>query len=521
MVKAQTLLLCILDGFGIDVSNGLDHLGKPVNGYKGDSISNAIAQANTPNLDKLFAQQPWHLLQASAEHVGLPAGQMGNSEVGHLTIGAGRVIKQDLPKINAAIANNTLVAQPALAKLIADFDCKKTIHIIGLVSDGGVHAHINHIIALTLTLRKAGLKTALHMITDGRDTSPTSGIGFLQQLTDAGIEVATISGRYYAMDRDKRWERTEAGYRTIALAQGEKFESAAQLIEDNYAKGITDEFIIPASHIEYKGIQEGDAVIFANFRADRVRQLLAALVSPTFDEFNTSHPALSEVLGMVPYSDELDQHTQTIFPKANVSNTLGEVIAKAGGKQLRAAETEKYAHVTFFLNGGREVEFSGEQRILIPSPKVATYDLQPEMSAQQLTEQVITKMKHEPLDFICLNFANPDMVGHTGNMPAAIKAVEAVDACLGKLVTALDEIGGEMLLTADHGNCESMFAEDTTNHTTNPITSHTLNPVPLLYYGKRDIKLKAGELADIAPTILELMDIKKPTEMTGRSLVLK
>jgi 2,3-bisphosphoglycerate-independent phosphoglycerate mutase len=515
MIKTKTLLLCILDGFGIDVTSGLNKDGKPVAGYKGHSLNSAIAQANTPELDKLFSQNPWSLLQASAESVGLPVGQMGNSEVGHITIGSGRVVAQDLPKINEVINGKKLTQQPALAKFIAQFDHNKTVHIIGLVSDGGVHSHIKHIIELVLILQELDIKTSLHMVTDGRDTSPTSAINFLQQLSEAGIMVATISGRYYSMDRDKRWERTEASYRAIALAQGEKYSSAVDAIKASYAKEITDEFIVPMINSGYKGIQKGDSVIFANFRADRVRQLLAAIANPNFAEFKIQDLGLSKVLGMVPYSDELDKYVDTIFPKQNIQHTLGEVISQVGLTQLRAAETEKYAHVTFFLNGGREIEFSGEQRILVPSPKIATYDLQPEMSAYQLTDQVINAIKKKHFDFICLNFANPDMVGHTGNMQAAIKAVESVDACLGELISALDEISGEMLLTADHGNCESMFDQ----HTGNSLTSHTLNPVPLLYYGKRNIEIASGELADIAPTILELMGISKPIEMTGKSLM--
>ena len=502
----RPVMLAILDGWG----------------WRDDPADNAVRQARTPTFDRLWAAGPHAFLHTSGRDVGLPPGQMGNSEVGHLNIGAGRVVMQDLPRISDAVASGEIARMPALVNLIQRLkQTGGTCHLIGLVSPGGVHSHQDHAAALARIVADAGVPAAMHVLTDGRDTPPQSAKEGLERLLAAlppSVPVATVSGRYYAMDRDKRWERVKKAYDAIVEAQGPTFPNARAVITDAYSNKLYDEFIMPSVVGAYRGMRDGDGVLCFNFRADRVREILDAILDPKF--FGFARPRKLDVaaaVGMAQYSENLDALMQTMFAPQSFPNILGEVVAAAGRTQVRMAETEKYPHVTYFLNGGREEPYVGEAHIMVPSPKVATYDLQPEMSAPELTAKAVEAIGSGKYDLIVLNFANPDMVGHTGSLPAAIKAVETVDTGLGKIANAIQKSGGAMLVTADHGNCEMMRDPETGG----PHTSHTTNPVPLLLVGGGNASLAEGRLADLAPTLLELMGLQKPAEMTGMSLLRK
>jgi 2,3-bisphosphoglycerate-independent phosphoglycerate mutase len=503
--RRRPVMLVILDGWG----------------WREESADNAIRQAKTPTFDRLWQNGPHGFLRTSGKDVGLPEGQMGNSEVGHLNIGAGRVVMQDLPRISTAIADGEIKSAPALTDLIAELKASGgTCHLIGLVSPGGVHSHQDHAVALAKILDEAHVPTLVHALTDGRDTPPQSAADDVKRLVAAlppTVKVASICGRYYAMDRDKRWDRVEKAYNAIVEADGPHFATAPAVVADAYANKKFDEFIVPAVVGDYKGMKDGDGVLCFNFRADRVREILGAMLEPEFKGFTRKRAVkFAAAVGMAQYSDELDKRMATIFPPQTFANILGEVVSHAGRTQLRMAETEKYPHVTYFLNGGREQPYTGEERIMVPSPKVATYDLQPEMSAPELTDKAVAAINSGKYDLIVLNFANPDMVGHTGSLPAAIKAVETVDTALGRIADAIEKAGGALLVTADHGNCEMMRDPATGG----PHTAHTTNPVPLLLFGGRNRGLVAeGRLADLAPTLLELMELPKPKEMTGASLL--
>jgi 2,3-bisphosphoglycerate-independent phosphoglycerate mutase len=505
MQQRRPVMLVILDGWG----------------WREERADNAVRQAKTPTFDRLWQTGPHGFLHTSGKDVGLPNGQMGNSEVGHLNIGAGRVVMQDLPRIDDAIANGEIARAPALADLIKKLKASGgTCHLIGLVSPGGVHSHQTHAAALAEILAKAGVPTLVHAITDGRDTPPQSAGDDIKRLLSAlpkSITVATVCGRYYAMDRDKRWDRVEKAYKAMVDADGPRFADAPAVIADAYANKKFDEFVIPAVVGDYRGMKDGDGVLCFNFRSDRVREILSAMLDPDFSGFARKRVVrFAAAVGMAQYSAELDKLMQAIFPAQTLQKILGEVVADAGRHQLRMAETEKYPHVTYFLNGGREEPYAGEDRIMVPSPKVATYDLQPEMSAPELIDKAVGAINSGKYDLIVLNFANPDMVGHTGSLPAAIKAVETVDAGLGRIAEAIQKSGGALLVTADHGNCEMMRDPETGG----PHTAHTTNPVPLMLVGARNRVLNGeGRLADIAPTLLELMELPKPKEMTGVSLL--
>jgi 2,3-bisphosphoglycerate-independent phosphoglycerate mutase len=505
MQRHRPVMLVILDGWG----------------WREDAADNAIRQAKTPSFDRLWQTGPHGFLHTSGKDVGLPDGQMGNSEVGHLNIGAGRVVIQDLPRIDNAIASGDINRAPTLLALIERLKQSGGIcHLIGLVSPGGVHSHQDHAVALAKILSRAGVPALVHAITDGRDTPPQSAGDDIKRLVAAlpqSVRIASVSGRYYAMDRDKRWDRVEKAYRAIVEADGPRFADAPAVVADAYANKRFDEFIVPAVVGDYRGMKDGDGVLCFNFRADRVREILSAMLDPNFSGFPRKRLVrFAAAAGMTQYSDELDKLMQTIFPPQTFANILGDVVAEAGRTQLRMAETEKYPHVTYFLNGGREEPYLGEDRIMVPSPKVATYDLQPEMSAPELTDKAVAAIGSGKYDLIVLNYANPDMVGHTGSLPAAIKAVETVDAGLGRIAEAVRKAGGALVVTADHGNCEMMRDPQTGG----PHTAHTTNPVPVLLAGAPNRALVGeGRLADIAPTLLELMELPKPKEMTGRSLL--
>ena len=504
MQKRRPVMLVVLDGWG----------------WREEVADNAVRQARTPNFDRLWGTCPHALVHTSGTDVGLPQGQMGNSEVGHLNIGAGRVVVQDLPRISAAIADGEIKRAPALLGLIERLrQTAGTCHLLGLVSPGGVHSHQDHAMALAKMLAEAGVSAVVHAITDGRDTPPRSADENITRLSAAlplSVPIATICGRYYAMDRDHRWERVAKAYNTIVEAEGPRFSNAHAVIADAYANDVSDEFVLPAVVGQFHGMQNGDGVLCFNFRADRVREILAALLDPAFSGFPRRRTVrIAVAASMTHYSEELDAFVQTIFPPNALLNVLGQVVADAGRTQLRMAETEKYPHVTYFLNGGEEARYPGEDRIMVPSPKVTTYDLQPEMSAPELTDEAVDAIGSGKYDLIVLNYANPDMVGHTGNLSAAVKAVATVDTGLGRLAKAIRKAGGALLVTADHGNCEMMRDPETGG----PHTSHTTNPVPLLLVGAGDISLAGGRLADIAPTLLELMGLPKPGEMTGASLL--
>jgi len=519
MTRPKPVVLTILDGWG----------------HREETEDNAIAQAHTPNWDALLASYPHGRINASELHVGLPEGQMGNSEVGHMNIGSGRVLMQDLPKIDAAIVSGELKEKldsrfPPHPSPLPKGEREKVVHLLGLLSDGGVHSHMNHMAAVANHFAASGYEVLVHAFLDGRDTPPQSALSYVERFErETGKSpvasrqspvIATLSGRYYAMDRDKRWDRVEKAYETLVSAKGARFESASAAIETNYSANVTDEFVLPCVIGDYDGMQDGDALVMVNFRADRVRELLAALVDPSFKEFPRAKTIrFSKTLGMAEYSKALAPLVPALFPPEPLTNILGEIISQAGLKQLRIAETEKYAHVTFFFNGGREQEFPGEERILIPSPKVATYDLKPEMSAPEVTDALAQAIESGRFDFIVVNYANTDMVGHSGDIVAAKKAVEAVDQCLSRIVHATLKQGGAMLITADHGNAEMMHDHDSgQSH-----TAHTLNLVPVVLVSKdfehKKFTIPEGKLGDVAPTILQLMGLPKPTEMTGVSLL--
>jgi 2,3-bisphosphoglycerate-independent phosphoglycerate mutase len=505
--RPRPLVLCILDGWG----------------EREPADDNAIARARTPNWHRLVAGWPHAHLQASEHYVGLPDGQMGNSEVGHTNIGAGRIVFQDLPRIDAAITKGKLAAIPALGHFIGKLkETRGTAHLIGLMSPGGVHSHQSQIAALARLLGDAGLPVAVHAFLDGRDTPPKAALAYLERFQKevAGakkLRIASLCGRYYAMDRDKRWDRVEKAYRTIVQGAGETADDPAQAVEAGYARGETDEFVMPTAISGYDGMHDGDGLLIANFRADRVREIAGALLDPDFCGFSRAKRiAFAAAVGLVEYSTELNRFLTTLFPPDHLDDTFGEVVSRAGLTQLRIAETEKYAHVTFFFNGGRETVFSGEERILVPSPRVATYDRQPEMSAPEVTDKVIEAIRAGRFDVIVLNYANSDMVGHTGLVGAAIQAVEAVDTCLGRLSEAVEKAGGTLVITADHGNAE-MMRDPATGE---PHTAHTLNPVPFIVVNPPATipELDDGRLSDIAPTLLDILGLPAPAAMTGHSL---
>ncbi len=505
----KPVVLCILDGWG----------------WREDSEDNAIALARTPNYDRLVSTSPLSQLATSGLAVGLPDGQMGNSEVGHMNIGSGRVVLQDLPRIDDAISQGSLKDNPELASLVDDVKGKDgAVHMIGLLSPGGVHSHQDHMVALAGLIGRSGIAVHIHALLDGRDTPPKSAVEFVEKF-EADIAsipnaaIATLGGRFYGMDRDKRWERIEKAYDAVVAGKGKMFTSAASAIAQAYEDGESDEFVTPHVAEHYGGMKDGDGLLMANFRADRARQILKALLDPHFDGFKRTRLVdFSAAKGMVSYSDELSEFMQPLFPPIDLVDTLGEVIAKAGLRQLRISETEKYAHVTFFLNGGRETVFENEDRILIPSPKVETYDLQPQMSAYEVTGELEKAIGSGKFELIVVNYANPDMVGHTGNFNAAIEAVETVDACLGRLSAAVTTAGGVLLICADHGNVELMRDPKSGE----PHTAHTNGPVPFICVGEpaaANWTLNNGRLCDIAPTILALLQIEQPSEMTGTSLL--
>ncbi|MEJ8572082.1 2,3-bisphosphoglycerate-independent phosphoglycerate mutase [Microbaculum marinum] len=481
---------------------------------------NAVLQAETPNFDRLFETCPHAFLTTCGPAVGLPEGQMGNSEVGHLNIGAGRVVMQELPRIDQAIDSGDLAARLADSGLVERLrETGGTCHILGLVSDGGVHSHQDHAVALARLLHDANVGTRIHAFTDGRDTAPDSAAGFLGALQAGlpdGAAIATVSGRYYAMDRDRRWDRVALAYEALAHGRGASAASPQQALADALANGQTDEFVVPTVIGDYAGMKDGDALLCFNFRSDRVREILSALLQPDFDGFDRGRPiGFSAAVAMVSYGGGLDSLMSVLFEPQSLSDGLSETVSRAGLKQMHMAETEKYPHVTYFLNGGREEPFEGEERLMVPSPKVATYDLQPEMSAPELTEAVLGAIGSGEFALLVVNYANPDMVGHTGSLPAAIAAVETVDAALGRISAAIAERGGALVVTADHGNCEMMIDPVTGS----PHTAHTLNVVPVILQTQRRARLADGKLADLAPTLLALMGIEKPAAMTGSSLV--
>ncbi|MGV6803612.1 MAG: 2,3-bisphosphoglycerate-independent phosphoglycerate mutase [Ruegeria sp.] len=504
MSAPKPVVLCILDGWGLSE----------------DTAANAPHQAHTPTFDAIMSKGPHARLITHGPDVGLPSGQMGNSEVGHTNIGAGRVVAMDLGQIDLAIEDGTFQANAALKEFISKVKSTGgTAHLMGLVSDGGVHGHLNHIIAAAEAITDAGVPVVLHAITDGRDVAPKSALGFITELErrlPQNARIVTVSGRYYAMDRDNRWERVTRAYNAIIKGQGEQAETATAAVQSAYDRSETDEFILPTVLAGYEGVAVGDGFFCLNFRADRAREILRAIGEPGFADFETgTRPNLSTLLGMVEYSDGHNAYMTTVFPKRDIVNTLGAWVAKQGLRQFRLAETEKYPHVTFFLNGGKETPERGEERYMPSSPKVATYDLQPEMSAPKVTEKFVEAIENG-YDLIVTNYANPDMVGHTGDLQAAIKACEAVDQGLSRVVAALEKAGGAMIVTADHGNCEVMVDPETGG----PHTAHTLNPVPVaLVGGPEDAHLRDGRLSDLAPTILDLMGLPKPPEMTGVSLL--
>lgn len=515
MKAYRPVALIILDGWGI---REMEH-------------GNAVVQGNTPNYDRWLRTVERVVVDASGEAVGLPDGQMGNSEVGHLNLGAGRIVYQDLTRINLAIDRGEFFANEVLLETLSGVKKRGgKLHLIGLFGDGGVHSHSKHLYALLEAAARQSIRPILHIITDGRDTPPESALGFARELekyladNHTGI-VASVCGRYYTMDRDKRWARTEMGYDVIALHQGYReadgservAASLSAAIEASYRDHVTDEFILPVA-VETGGldvsVKPGDALIFYNFRADRMRQIVAVFTQPDHEGFPHEFIPNLDVVTMTSYDPAFP--VKVLYPDVDINNPLAEVLSEAGLRQFHAAETEKYAHVTYFFNGGRETPFGGEERHLEPSPKVATYDLQPEMSARPLAEAVIKRVNEGDDDFILVNFANPDMVGHTGVLSAAIKAVETVDECAGRLVAAITAKGGVALVTADHGNCERMIDEMTGE----PHTYHTTQPVSLFVIGDRYFNVRPrGILADVSPTILDLMGLPQPPEMTGRSLL--
>ena len=504
-MKAKKTVLIILDGWGLGDTS------------KSDAIYNAI----TPFVDSLYTKYPNSVLKTFGQYVGLPKGQMGNSEVGHLNIGAGRIVYQDLAKINLSCEDNSIAQMENLKKSFAyAVQNKKPLHLIGLVSDGGIHSHQNHLYKLCQLANKAGVKNVfIHAFTDGRDCDPKSGKGFIKKLEQNlfGAKIASVCGRYYAMDRDKRWERIKLSYDLMIKAKGEKSQNLQESIQNSYNNGVTDEFIKPLIAVDEKNqpiaqIKEDDAVICFNFRTDRCRQITTVLTQTSFPEFEMD--TLNLHYTTLTNYDKTFKNIEVIYDKENIKNTLGEVLEQNKKSQIRIAETEKYPHVTFFFSGGREKEFVGEKRIIVNSPKVPTYDLQPQMSAPEVTATIISELEKGATDFVCLNFANPDMVGHTGNYNAIVKAIETVDVCTQKVVEAGLKNDYAFLIIADHGNADFAINTDGT-----PNTSHSTNPVPCFALNTGFNKIENGKLADIAPTILQIMGIKAPNEMTGKSLI--
>ncbi len=510
-MEKKLVMLAILDGFGINERED----------------GNAVKLAKMPNFDSLMKQNPSAIMHTSGLNVGLPDGQMGTSEVGHMNIGAGRIVYQDLAKITKSIQDGDFFENKALLSAVEN--CKKNncaMHIMGLTSDGGVHTHINHLFALLELCKKHDLKDVyVHCFTDGRDTPPTSGETYIQELEDKIAEIgvgkiASISGRYYAMDRDTNWDRVKLAYDALTKGEGFTAKTAIDAIEAAYQREEFDEFIKPTVIVEndkpVATVKAGDSVILFNFRRDRAREITRAFVDDEFKGFerellNVKYVCMTDYDSTIP-------NVEVAYATDPINNTFGEYISKLGYKQLRIAETEKYAHVTFFFNGGNEVKYENEDRILVASPKVATYDLKPEMSAYEVTDRLVDAIRKQTYDVIILNFANCDMVGHTGFLDAAIKAVETVDECLGRVVEEVKRVNGTILITADHGNSEQMIDYETGD----PHTAHTSNPVPLVAVGLKDgVKLKEGRLADLAPTMLDIMGVEKPVEMTGESLLIK
>ncbi len=507
MKESHKAALLILDGWGIGAGDRTD----------------AIAQAHTPFMDSLMSMTPHARLLTHGEHVGLPEGQMGNSEVGHLNIGAGRVVYQELVRIDRAVSDGSLEQNRTLLEAFAEAGKPgKQLHLMGLIGHGGVHAMQRHLTALCRMAGRAGLKDVfIHAFTDGRDTDPKSALGFARDLENeirgTSVRIASICGRYFAMDRDKRWERVRKAYDLLVHGTGQRAVSVTAAIEESYASGVTDEFIEPCAIVGEDGgpmarIRPGDVVICFNFRTDRCREITEALTQRPFPEHGMA-PLPLHYVTMTEY-DSTFSGVHVIFHKDNLSMTIGEVVSRSGRRQIRIAETEKYPHVTFFFNGGREKPFEGEQRIMVPSPKVATYDLQPEMSAVGITDAIVQEITTGDAGFICLNFANPDMVGHTGVFPAIVRAVETTDACARRVVEAGRARGWSFVIIADHGNADKALNADGT-----PNTAHTTNPVPVFVLDDRPWKLHDGVLADVAPTLLQLMGIPQPPEMTGRSLL--
>lgn len=509
-MENKLTMLMILDGFGENANE------------KG----NAVKEANTPNIDKIMKLCPTTDIYTSGLNVGLPDGQMGNSEVGHTNIGAGRIVYQELTRITKSIEDGDFFSVKEFEEAVEN--CKKNnsnLHIMGLLSDGGVHSHIRHLYALLELAKRKGIENVyVHAFLDGRDTPPASAESYITKLEEKMKEkeigkIASITGRFYAMDRDKRWERVSKAYNALVNGEGIKASTAISAIEASYQKEIFDEFVEPTlicnGDTPIATIKENDSVIFYNFRPDRAREITRALVDNEFDGFETK-PLNLYFVCMTPY-DETMPNVHVAFKKEALSNTFGEYISNLGYTQLRIAETEKYAHVTFFFNGGEEKQYKGEDRILVPSPKVETYDLKPEMSAYEVTEKVLEAIESEKYNAIILNYANPDMVGHTGSLEAAIKAIETIDECVGKVVEAVEKVNGVLLITADHGNAEQMIDYKTGE----PHTAHTTNPVPLMLVGINDVALKPGKLADLAPTMLDIMGLEKPKEMTGESIIIR
>ena len=510
MEKKLTMLM-ILDGFGENPKKE----------------GNAVKLAKTPNIDRLMKEYPNTKIAASGLAVGLPEGQMGNSEVGHTNIGAGRIVYQELTRITKSIENGDFFSNEELVKAMEN--CKKNnskLHILGLVSDGGVHSHIRHLFGLLEMAKRRDIEEVyVHCFLDGRDTPPASAESYIQELEEKmrkkGVgKIATVAGRFYGMDRDKRWNRIQKAYNAMVFGEGNKSTQVINAIESSYQKEVFDEFVEPTvitnGEKPVATIEDGDSVIFFNFRPDRAREITRAIVDKDFKEFETKK--MNTYFVCFTNYDETMPNVHIAFKKEMIKNTLGEIVSKNGGKQLRIAETEKYAHVTFFFNGGEEKQYEGEDRILVPSPKVETYDMKPEMSAYEVTQKVVEAINSEKYNCIILNYANPDMVGHTGSLSAAIKAVEAVDECVGKVITAIESQKANLIITADHGNAEQMIDYKTGEQH----TAHTTNLVPLILISeKENVKLREGKLADIAPTLLELMGLEKPKEMTGESLIEK
>ena len=509
---SKPITLCILDGWGVSKNN----------------FKNAVKNAYTPNFDYLNNNYPSTQILASGKDVGLPKGQVGNSEVGHINIGCGRVLKQNLLRIDEAIKSDSLKKHDLINNFVNDVSLGNgTTHILGLVSNGGVHSKDNHILELANILVRKKIKVIIHAFTDGRDVLPKSALSSLVKFNSKlpkGASIGTVMGRFFPMDRDNRWDRTQIAWKTLVLGEANYYSTNIKgLIQDAYNRGETDEFISPTiikknEENHFKGINNGDGLIIANFRSDRVRQIINSLTNKSFNNFVRSKTIdYSSLLGMVPYSYEIDKLMPSLFSKNNIKNSLGEILSNSGLKQLRIAETEKYPHVTFFFNGGDEKVFNGEERILISSPKVETYDLTPKMSASEITEEIIKSINNKNFDVIIANFANPDMVGHSGNYESTLQAVEYVDECVGKIFKAINEKNGILILTSDHGNSETMWDEvKKSKH-----TAHTNNLVPfILVNGGDDIKLNKGKLSDIAPTIIELLNIDKPKEIEGNSLII-